>query len=89
MQTIQCHIEIYIEMVWLLLDFIYGDRDANWLLHLEAFNERLPYDRAFDHLNYFRWGTVYITDMKRLPEVAPTVYREFTENRATLSPPRL
>ena len=59
----------------------HGDRDANWLLHLETFSAMLPYDRAFDHLNYFRWGTVYLTDMKMLQEVAPTVHREFTENR--------
>lgn len=71
----------YIEMVWLLLDFIYGDRDANWNLHLEAFTEMLPYDRAFDHLNYFRWGTVYIADMQRLPEVAPRIHKELTENK--------
>ncbi|KAL9977921.1 hypothetical protein ACROYT_G015384 [Oculina patagonica] len=58
------------EMVWLLLDFIHGDRDANWLLHLEGFNAMLPYDRAFDHLNYFHWGAVYITDMKMMEEVA-------------------
>ena len=37
---------------------------------------------AFGHLNYFRWGTVYLTDMKMLQEVAPTVHWEFTENRA-------
>ncbi len=69
----------YMEMVWLLLDFIHGDRDANWLLHLETFNAMLPYDRAFDHLNYFRWGAVYITDMKLMEEVAPSVHKEFTE----------
>ena len=73
----------YMEMVWLLLNFTHGDRDANYsLLHLETFNARLPYDRAFDHLNYFRWGTVHLTDMKMLHEVAPAVHREFTENRA-------
>ena len=49
----------YMEMVWLLLNFIHGDRDSNWLLHLEVFSAMLPYDRAFDHLNYFGWGTVY------------------------------
>ena len=54
------------EMVWLLLNFIHGDGDANWLLHLETFSAMLPYDRAFDHLNYYRW----------------TVHQEFTENRA-------
>ena len=72
----------YMEMVWLLLNFIHGDRDASWLLHLETFRAMLPYDRAFHHLNYFRWGTVYLTDMKMLQEVAPTVHRDFTENRA-------
>ena len=70
------------EMVWLLLNFIHGDGDANWLFHLETFSAMLPYDRAFDHLNYLRWGTVYLTDMKMLQEVATTVHQEFTENRA-------
>ena len=51
------------EMVWLLLNFIHDDGDANWLLHLETFRAMLSYDRAFDHLNYLRWGTVYLTDM--------------------------
>ena len=36
-------------------------------------------DRAFDHLNYLRWGTVYLTDMEMLQEVATTVHQE---NRA-------
>ena len=70
------------EMAWLLLNFIHGDGDANWLLHLETFSAMLPYDRAFDHLNYLRWGTVYLTDMKMLQEVTTTVHQEFTENRA-------
>ena len=67
------------EMVWLLLNFIHDDGDANWLLHLETFSVMLPYDRAFDHLNYLRWGTVYLTDMEMLQEVATTVHQE---NRA-------
>ena len=70
------------EMVWLLLNFIPGDGDANWLFHLETFSAMLPSDRAFDHLNYFRWGTVYLTDMNILQEVAPTALQESTENRA-------
>ena len=47
----------YLDMVWLLLYFIHGDRDSNWNLHLETFVDMLPYDRAFDHLNYFNNGT--------------------------------
>ena len=70
------------EMVWLLLNLIHGDGDANWLLYLETFSAMLPHDRAFDHLNYFRWGTVYLTDMKILQEVTPTALQELTEKRA-------
>ena len=71
----------YISMVWLLLDFLHGERDSNWNLHLETFSAMLPYDRAYDHLNYFRWGTVYLVDMKMLPTTAPLVHKVFTEER--------
>ena len=68
-------------MVWLLLYFIHGDRDSNWILHLETFVDMLPYDRAFDHLNYFKWGIVYVADMKMLQVSAPPVYDAFTRDR--------
>ena len=73
----------YMEMVCLLLNFIHGDRDANWLLHLEAFSAMLPYDRAFDHLNYFGWETVYslLNGYEDAARGCPTVHQEFTENR--------
>ena len=37
-------------------EFIHGDGDANWLLHLETFSAVLPYNKELDPLNYFRWG---------------------------------
>ena len=87
----------YMEMVWSLLNFIHGDRDANWLLHLETFSAMLPYDRAFDHLNYFRWGTVYLTELrccKRSPQqciesslrIEPTLFQHhLPSHRSILS----
>jgi hypothetical protein len=53
----------YEDMVWLLLAFLHGERDSNWKLHLETFRAMLPYDRAFYHLNYFRWGAAYLINM--------------------------
>ena len=47
---------------------------------MEAFNDMLIYDAAFDHLNYLRWGTVYMTDMKMLPHTAPAVQKTFTDD---------
>lgn len=39
------------------------------------------YDGALDHLNYLRWGTLYIADVKKmLPTTAPEVEAAFTES---------
>ena len=46
----------YVEMVNLLLKFIAAERNSKWKEHLAASTEMVPYDRAFDHPQYFRWG---------------------------------
>ena len=67
----------YLEMVELLLDFIRANRDGNWQLHLDTFAAMLPWMTVYDHVNYARWGPVYLADMKALPHTAPEVYQEF------------
>ena len=37
----------------------------------------LPYFAAFDHSNYTRWGVIFLTDMKILPQTAPEVQQAF------------
>ena len=32
---------------------------------------------VYDHVNYTRWGIIYLADMMALEEIAPTVYNEF------------
>ena len=64
----------YLEMVKLFLTFVYAARGADWKVHLSSFSEIIRYDRAFDHLKYFRWGLVYLVDMNMLPETTPDVY---------------
>ena len=39
----------YCEMVDPLLNFLAAERDSDWELHLETFQEMLAYDRANDH----------------------------------------
>ena len=46
-------------------------------MHLEAFAAMLPWLTAYDHLNYARWGPVYLAKMKDLENRAPEVYTEF------------
>ena len=69
----------YLKFVSILLYFIRAERDGNWPLHLEMFKEMLPLMAVYDHVNYTRWGTVYLFDMQQLSETAPTVYREFMD----------
>ena len=67
----------YMSMIRILLDFIRAEREGNWQLYLEAFTAMLPWLTAYDHLNYARWGPVYLTEMLSLESKAPSVYHEF------------
>lgn len=67
----------YMDMVSILLGFIRAEREGNWELHLETFSKMLPWLAIYDHVNYSRWGPVYLADMMQLPTKAPDVYHEF------------
>ena len=71
----------YVEMVYLLLKFIAAERNSNWQEHLAASVEMVPYDRAFDHIQYFRWGIIYLADMINLPTSALHVSNAFLNDR--------
>ena len=58
----------YMDMVSILLQFTRAQRDGIWDLHLHSFSLMLPYFMRYDHLNYARWGAVYIAEMHQLPE---------------------
>ena len=66
----------YMTMVSILLCFTRVQRDGSWNLHLYAFKRMLPFLFRYDHVNYARWGTVYLAEMLVLP---PEVLREFQE----------
>ena len=72
-------------MALLLFDFIEAEREANWDIHLDCFKQMLPYDCAFDHAKYFKWGLIYVIDMLRLPQEAPEVYTAFKEGNHSVS----
>ena len=55
-------------MVSTILLFIRADRAGDWNLHLSSFKEMLPLMMLYDHINYARWGAVYLLDMLQLEE---------------------
>ena len=68
----------FIEMVRLAKDLVRADREGNWHLHLQSVEAILPYFAAFDSINYLRWCSLYLEDMKKLPKTAPVVHDNFT-----------
>lgn len=58
----------YMQMVYILLLFTRAQRDGIWDLHLCAFQRMLPYFIRYNHINYARWGTIYLNEMHQLPQ---------------------
>ena len=56
------------EMVSVPLMFTRAQREVIWDLYLHSFCHMLPYFFRYDHLNYARWGSVYIAEMEQLPK---------------------
>lgn len=66
----------YMVMVNILLYFTRAQRDGLWDLHQYAFRHMLPFFFRYDHVNYARWGTVYLAEMAKL---SPDILREFQQ----------
>ena len=59
----------YMDMVAILLQYVHPSSARSiWDLHLYSFSQMLPYFKQYDHLNYARWGPVYLAEMHQLPE---------------------
>jgi hypothetical protein len=66
----------YMDMVSILLQFTRAQRDGIWNLHLYSFSQMLPYFTRYNHLNYARWGPVYLAEMHQLPEAVRTEFQK-------------
>ena len=66
----------YLLMVRLLLMFIRAERDGIWDLHIFTFRSMLPYFHRYDHLNYAKWGAIYLAEMNQLPAEVEDQFRQ-------------
>ena len=62
-------------------NLIRSDREGNWPLQLQSIQNLLPLFAAFDSTNYLRWCSLYLEDMYRLPNTAPTIHQAFMEGK--------
>ena len=51
-----------------MMAFIRAEREAEWSLHLWAFEQMIPYFFAAGHINYARHGLYYLRSMQRIPK---------------------
>ncbi|MES9884040.1 MAG: hypothetical protein ABW185_24600 [Sedimenticola sp.] len=66
-RTTHLWVDSLIKPVILMMQFVRAEREGDWPLHLSAATAMLPYFAAAGHWNYFRYGTVYIMKMAKMP----------------------
>jgi len=69
----------YLDMVEIMLDLVRASREGNWMLHLGAIRQMIPWCFAYDKVNYARFLTYYYAMMSRLPTDHPEVYEHFMQ----------
>ena len=74
----------FLHMMATVNDLLRADRAGIWELHLDAVQCALYLFAAFHSTNYLRWCSVYLEDMKRLPETAPSVHKQFSNGNFSI-----
>ena len=65
---------VILRLETLVLLVIHAHRQRNFSLYVEAMEELMPLFFALDHVNYARWASIHIRDMKSLPD---SIAKEF------------
>ena len=74
----------FLDMMAVVHDILRADRDGLWDLHMDAVQRALHIFAAFDATNYLRWCSIYIEDMRHLPQTAPSVYENFLQGNFSI-----
>ena len=62
------YFEYFLYMMSLLKQLIATDRNGNWENDLQTVQSILPIFSEFDSINYFRYGSFYLEQMRILPQ---------------------
>ena len=63
----------------ILLALLRASREGDWMLHLAAIRQMIPWCFAYDKLNYARFLPYYYAMMSRLPIDYPDVHDHFMQ----------
>ena len=67
----------YVDMAKIALGLIRASREGNWMLHLTAIGQMIPWCFAYDKVNYAWFLTYYYATVSRLPIEHPEVHAHF------------
>ena len=67
----------FVKMVSILRDLVRADCKGTWDMNLKSVQAVLPLFAGCDRINYLSWGSVYLEDMRKLAQDAPSVFENF------------
>ena len=67
----------FVKMVSILRDLVRANCKGTWGMHLQSVQAVLPLFAGCDRINYLSWGSVYLEDMRKLAQDAPSVFENF------------
>ena len=74
-----------IHYIKVTLLFIRSLRECNFKLFTSSLEALLPLFFALDHVHYARWGSVFVYDLKSLPEKFPALHEKFMLGHFTIN----
>ena len=74
----------FLDMMKILLCFIYAQREGDWLDYLHQANKMLPFIVASGHHKYGVYLSLHLKEMKTLQESAPHIYEKFLDGEFTV-----
>ena len=82
---VSCYLELYLDMVTLLLNTIYAQRTGNWKGFLQCIREFLPYCFSLNCQNYARNLSYYYIHMANLENSHPDMFNHMLNQGFTIS----
>ena len=82
---LSCYLELYLDMVTLLLNRIYAQRPGNWKGLLQCIREFLPYCFSLNRQNYARDLSYYYIHMSNLKNSHPDMFNHMLNQVFTVS----
>ena len=75
------HWDGILTLIGLLKVLVVGDREGNWESHLQVIEKLLSIFLISVSINYLRYWSWYLEEMRKLPHEHPEVYKYFQEEK--------